>query len=256
MKHGLLCWGIVLMVSGAVYAAPLTPTITGPDINFGAAFTYNTNGAAPDSLVAGPSVGEEATAYWPNWPSTAGVQPIWYTSAAGGPVFGGDLQLNVIFTGHDETPPPLDVSLTGTGGTPGADLEIWGTMVLGGPNVLLWQMDLNQTANPNIPGRVSLYGYKDSQSYVLEGEGLITGGLLADQKGVVGQTGVMRGNIDLIDFVGFPAHYDPASDKVIEVMGSYSGETGGGYAVPEPTMLGLLAFGGLLGIWGRRPRRA
>ncbi len=254
MKQCLLSWGIVLVISAAVYAAPLTPTITGPDINFGAAFTYNTDGVNPDRLVAGPSVGEEATAYWPNWPSTAGVLPIWYTNVAGGPVFGGDVQLDVIFTGHDETPPPLDVSLTGTGGKQGADLEIWGTMVPGGPNVALWQIDFNQTANPQVPGRVSLYGYKDSQSYVLEGEGLIVGGLLADQMQVIGQTGVMRGNIDLIDFVGFPAHYDPLSDKVIEVGGSYSGETGGGYAVPEPATLGLLALGSLFGPWVRRRR--
>jgi PEP-CTERM motif len=255
MKHCLLCWGIVLMLGGAVYAAPITPTITGPDINFGAQFTYTTNGAAPDRLVAGPSSGEEATAYWPNWPSTIGVQPIWYTGVTGGPVFGGDLRLDVVFTGHDETPPPLDVSLTGTGGTAGADLEIWGTMTPGAPNVLLWQIDLNQTANPNVPGRVSLYGYKDYPSYVLEAEGLITGGELAVAKNVVGQTGVMRGNIDLIDFVGFTARYDPASLVNHQIAGSYSGETGGGYGVPEPATIGLLVLGSLFGLWSRRSRR-
>lgn len=259
MKHCLLGAVVFSALAGLVYAAPLTPTIDGADINFGAEFVYATNGVNPDTMFSSKeNQGEEATAYWPNWPSTAGVKPIWYTSLAGGPVFGGDVQLALLFNGHDETPPPLDVSLTGTGASDGADLQIFGTLTPGGPNVLLWAIDFNLTAKPNVPGKVSLYGYGDTKSYVLEGEGLIVGGQIAEEKNLVNTTGVVRGNIDLnlrdTGFVGFPAHYDPASNVNVQVAGSYSGETGAGFAVPEPGTIGLLLLGSLFGLVARRSR--
>jgi hypothetical protein len=243
---------VLLTIVGAVQAAPLTPTIQQDDINFGAEFVYATNGANPDTLFSSKeNAGEEATAYWPNWPSTAGVQPIWYM-LAGVPVFGGDVQLALMFNGHDETPPPLDVSLTGTGAAQGADLQIFGTLVQGQPNVLLWAIDFDQSTKPGVPGKVSLYGYSGSPSYVLEGEGLIVGGAIAQAKNLIGESGVVRGNIDLIQFAGFPSRYDPASNVSLQAAGSYSGETGAGFSVPEPATMGLLVIGGLFGLLRRR----
>lgn len=262
MKRHYLSAVAVLAMAGASVAAPLTPTITSQDINFGASFVYSTNGAAPDLLVTnldGPnSIGQEATAWWPNWPAVAGVVPIWYVFPGNQFVFGGDLQLAVVLTGHDEQPPYLDVSLTGTGAKAGADLEIWGQV---GPqpdpsagNILLWALDIE---------KVSLYGYGNpavppppttKAGYVLEGAGTITGGWIAERTGLVGKSGVMRGNID-IDFgpnnpmalVGFPPKYDPLSDVNAVAEGSYSGETGSGFAIPEPATLGLMLAGfGLL----------
>jgi hypothetical protein len=263
MKRCLLGVVVLFSIVGAAYAAPLTPTINSSDINFGAEFAYSTNGANPDTLFSSKeNLGEEATAIWPNWPSTAGVQPIWYTLPSGAPVFGGDVQLALVLTGHDETPPPLDVSLTGTGAAQGADLMIYGTLVQGQPNVLLWAIDFNVTKNPGVPGKVSLYGYANSPAYVLEGEGLIVGGTLAADKKLIGESGVVRGNIDLklkdsipSGFLGFPARYDPASNVSVQVGGSYSGETGAGFSVPEPVTLVLLALGGVAGLW-RRPSHA
>ncbi len=261
MKHSVLLGVVVLAGTAGAFAAPLTPTITGHDINFGAEFLYATNGAAPDTLITSKdginSVGGEATAYWPNWPSTVGVLPIWYDLGVPGDLqynFGGDLRLAVQFTGHDETPPPLDVSLTGTGlnTEPGvADLEVWGYISgkIGMPdtaNILLWAIDLDT---------VSLYGYGNAQSYVLEGKGTIVGGLIAQQNGLIGSEGVMRGNIDFAQgfavpgaIKGLPSRYDPASDVRAVGEGSYSGETGRGFAIPEPVTMVLLLAGGVAGL--------
>ncbi len=267
MKQTFLASLGVAVCAGAALAAPLTPTITSHDINFGAEFIYATNGTAPDTLVTSKdganSTGEEATAYWPNWPSTVGVTPIWFNlGGAAAPQFnfGGDLRLGVKFTGHDETPPPLDVSLTGTGlyGTYGdgaADLEVWGYMsgINGQPvlaNVLLWAVDLEF---------VSLYGYGNppalgvGSGYVLEGVGKVVGGLIAIENNLVGSDAVMRGNIDLPEsfatpgaIKGFASRYDPLSDAQVETRGSYSGETGKGFAIPEPAAIVLLGAGALL----------
>lgn len=260
MKRGLLVLAIAMAVGVSANAAPLTPSIDGHDINFGAQVVYATNGTAADTLVSSKEgVGTEATAYWPNWPSTAGVKPIWYDlGIVGAPSyqFGGDVKLSVKFTGHDETNQPLDVSLTGTGGdlnSTGADLEIWGyindsllpTPV--GTNVLLWAVDFNQ------PNSVSLYGYSNRSSYVLEGEGTIIGGAIATTNDLVGKMGVMRGNIDLVNFAvapstkGFTPGYDPVGNaaQVTSSAGSaYSGETG--LSIPEPITMALLAAGGLM----------
>lgn len=254
MKHCLLGVVVGLSLAGAAYGAPLTPTIDGADINFGAEFVYATNGSNPDTIFSSKEgVGEEATAYWPSWPNTAGVLPIWYTAAAGGPTtFGGDVKLALLLDGHDETASPLDVSLTGTGAQAGADLEIWGSTTYGAPATLLWAIDFNETAKPSVAGRVSLYGYKNSQAYVLEGEGKIVAGEFAVAKNLVGTTGVVRGNIDLKDFVGFPAHYDPALNVSAQINGSYSGETGAGFAMPEPATVALLVMGGLFGLLRRK----
>lgn len=260
MKHCVFLGVAVLAGTAGVFAAPLTPTITGHDINFGAEFVYATNGSLPDTLVTSKdgsnSVGEEATAYWPAWPSTIGVMPIWYDLVVPGDQqynFGGDLRLAVQFTGHDETPPPLDVSLIGTGlnDAPGAaDLEVWGyinkTGLPDGPNVLLWAIDLDA---------VSLYGYGNAQSYVLEGKGTIVGGSIAQEKNLIGSEGVMRGNIDFAEgfavpgaIKGLPSRYDPAKDVRVVGEGSYSGETGRGFAVPEPVTLALLLIGSVVGL--------
>lgn len=259
MKHCLLGGAIVLAIAGTVTAAPLTPAIDKVDINFGAAFTYTATGGAnqADTLVASANDGNEATAVWPNWPSTAGVLPIWYKLPSGASVYGGDVRLNVNFSGHDETNSPLTVSLTGTGNSMEIpiDLQIIGYIAAApdpnATNEVLWALDLD---------KVSLYGYGNRTSYVLEGEGTIVESKIPGVQDLKGQKGVMRGNIDFKDFAvapalqGFPAGYDPmAAMSQVVGTGSFSGETG---LLPEPATLGLLIFGGLFGLWSRRPRRA
>ncbi|MBN1489373.1 MAG: hypothetical protein JXA69_05595, partial [Phycisphaerae bacterium] len=191
MRSALVALSVLLGVVSMSLAAPLVPTIVGHDINFGAEFEYKTNGLMPDTLTTTKEwLGEEATAYWPNWPITAGVTPIWFNIPGGPAVFGGDLQLDVQLFGEDAMPPHLDVSMVGTGGNgPGiADLEVWGYLApLPNPaavNVLLWALDLDA---------VSLYGYKDDVAYVLEGEGTILDCLLARENVLLGQPGAMRG---------------------------------------------------------------
>ncbi|HNQ25018.1 MAG TPA: hypothetical protein PKK06_18220 [Phycisphaerae bacterium] len=263
MRQAYLAAAAVLAAGTAAFGAPLTPSIIGADINFGAEFQYSTNGALPDTLVssADNGIGGEATAYWPNWPNVAGVTPIWYDLGVPGDFdynFGGDLRLAVKLTGYDTAVPPLGVSLVGTGlhTSPGAaDLEVWGYLSRTGfpdvANVLLWAIDLSH---------VSLYGSSDSLSYLLEGTGTIVGGAIAETKSLLGTEGVMRGNIDfaagfaVADALhGLPSHYSPAADVLAIGSGSYSGETGPGHAVPEPAAAVLLAVGLALAAPRRRP---
>ncbi len=236
----------VLAFSAATLAAPIIPTITGHDLNFGAynadgTVEYATNGLDPDTLTYTSSdLDHEVTAYWPAWPSQP-VYPVW--SLAGMPFFGGDLVLSVTFLGQDapyQGPGgTLDVSLIGTGANtaPGqADLEVYGSIVTatGTYNGLLWAIDLED---------VSLYGYSDSDAYVLEGIGTIVGGSIAEFEGLVGQSGAMRGDLDFIDRPQgwLVPQYDPMLEPIDEsVRAAYSGETG---LVPEPASIGLLLVG-------------
>ena len=243
---------LVLASSGS--AAPLTPTITGHDFNFGA-FNglgappeWATNGLAPDTLTFIPG-GNEVTAYWPAWPSPP---PNAVFDAAG--AFGGDFILNVMFTGQDAPyvgpGGTLDVSLTGTGASvAGPDLMIFGGIPsLGIAPPLLWALGLDQ---------VSLYGYSNWDAYVLEGVGTIVGGEIAQRNNLIGQTGVMRGNLDFLDRpVGWiPTLYDPLVDpSTFQIRAAYSGETGVGHAVPEPASRAALMIGGF-GLLARRRRR-
>lgn len=247
--------GISLLALAAMAAAaPLTPTITGHDLNFGAFNPggppeWSTLGAAPDILAYGPG-GNEVTAYWPTWP-TPPVHPVF--DAAG--LFGGDLVLQVMFTGQDAPyvgpGGTIDVSLTGTGAIAGGpDLMIFGAIPSAGYPAfgLLWAIDLDA---------VSLYGYSGSDSYVLEGVGTIVGGAIADRHQLNGQTGVMRGNLDFIDKPAgwIPSLYDPLADPAqFQIRAAYSGETGVGHAVPEPASMLALALGGI-GLLARRRRR-
>lgn len=246
---------VLASLAAGVVAAPLTPTITGHDLNFGA---WNPPGGSPEWFTAGTAPdglffsagGNEVTAYWPGWPAPP-VHPVFDVGGA----FGADLQMNVIFTGQDAPyigpGGVIDVSLTGTGGNPaGPDLAIFGAIPSAGYGPgLLWEIDLE---------RVSLYGYAGSDSYVLEGVGVITGGAIAHQNQLVGQTGVMRGNLDFIDAPAgwIPRLYDPLRNPINQSFrAAYSGETGVGHIpVPEPASMAALAIGAF-GLLARRRRK-
>lgn len=270
MKHCLLGALVVSAIVGTAYAAPLTPVVTGRDINFGAYNTgdvaeWATQGILPDTLTytreAQPGQDHEDTAYWPNWP-TPPVYPIF--DDATGTVFGGDFVLNVKFTGQDapftnpSTGQTMNVSLVGTGVYTGsdpqyADLRVYGTIPgVAGPG-LLWAVNLTA---------VSLYGHAGDvtpatppDAYVLEGVGTVVGGLLGQD--LVGESAVMRGHLDFPDRPAswIPSLYDPTqspssyestwSDDLV-LRASFSGETGLGIVAPEPATMGLLALGGLV----------
>lgn len=259
MKRVLMVAG-VFAVATLANAAPLTPTILRHDINFGAfngplgPAEYRTNGALPDTLIYtakstdpdGRVDQQEVTGWWPTWP-LAPVFPIFNESAVPGgppPIFGGDFRLAVQFTGQDAPfvnpgGVSLDVSLTGTGLNPGPDLVITGSTVdpLSGGILsgVLWAIDLEH---------VSMYGYSAWPSLVLEGAGTIVGGLIADRFQLIGQPGVMRGNVDLAAGpMGFIPLYHPSIDVDQQGRFGYSGETGVGFAVPEPTAAALLLIG-------------
>jgi hypothetical protein len=241
----------LLLASAAASAAPLTPAITGYDFNFGAynteAWEYRTNGDQPDTLVYDSFPGDhEVTAFWPSWPNPP-VYPVW-NQADGG--FGGDFALSVQFPRQDAPyvgpGGTVDVSLVGTGGNtdPGApDLEIFGTISIGPTRFsgLLWALDLST---------VSLYGYSNHDSYVLEGVGTIVGGFIAEQYQLIGKAGAMRGNLDFPDRPAgwMPPLYSPSDETQVEALrAAYSGETG----APEPASCLLLAAAMLV----LRPRR-
>ena len=250
----VLAIAVLLWVAHSSVAAPIVPLIADHDFQFGAEFQYSTNGSAPDTLSTAPfdPGGGEVTALWSPWPAGPPVE-VWFDDgiANGIAIFGADLRLNVSLSGHDEVPPHLTVSLTGTGAnTAGPDLEIWGNL-LGGdaPNVKLWAIELEE---------VVLYGYGDSDSYVLEGEGTIVDGEYALANNLIGTPGAMRGNIDFLNRpAGFmPDSYDPLKTSPFDDLvldGGYSGETG---LVPEPATVGLLGLGVLLLLLRRRRRRA
>jgi len=235
---------VLCAVTTSVFAAPLTPTITGFDFNFGAYNVdgppeWSTNGLAPDTLDFVPSpVHTEVTAFWPVWPAPP-VFPVFN----GGGAFGGDFELHVMFTGQDAPyvgpGGVIDVSLTGTGSIAGGpDLIIMGAIpAMGIPFGPLWMLDLED---------VSLYGYSGFDAYVLEGAGTIVGGFIAQQFNLIGQSGVMRGNLDFIDAPAgwIPPLYDPLMDPIQErYRAAYSGETGKGYPVPEPGAMIVLGLG-------------
>lgn len=232
---------LLLGATSAAWAAPLVPRIISHDFNFGGwerwapgrpAF-YSPGGAAPDLLTLAPGdLDQEVTALWPVWPFGL---PAPVFNAAG--AFGGDIALRLAFDGHDEMPPHLDVSLTGTGANAGAaDLVISGAIPsMGIPYGPLYALDVRDA---------SLYGYGNQQSYVLEMAGIIT--FMDPRLGQLqGHEGVARGNIDFRE-LRLPSRYDPLKDYgLFDDEGGYSGETGAGFPTPEPTSLLLLAVGGL-----------
>lgn len=237
------CVAIVCM-AGVAIGSPITPKLIGHDINFGAFNSDGTaewsfNGDDPDTLTYVASEDDrEATAYWPAWPGPP-VFPIFYDD-----MFAGDVVLDVKFTGQDApyvgSDATLDVSLVGTGNRAGADLEIWGSIGAPGAPMLLWAVDLEE---------VSLYGYSGNESYKLDGIGVIVGGMIAEQNGLIGQPGAMRGDLDFFDGIPgipplLPSLYDPSEPLQGQVRAAYSGETG--QAVPEPTSLVLIGLGLML----------
>lgn len=233
---------LLLGAAATAWAAPLVPRIISHDINFGGwerwgpgrpAF-YAPVGAGPDLLTLAPgSEDREVTAVWPVWPF--GI-PFPVFNAAG--AFGGDIALQLAFFGHDEAPPHLNVSITGTGAnTAGPDLVISGAVpALGIPYGPLFALDVRDA---------SLYGYGGQQSYVLEMAGVIA--FMDPRLGQLqGHEGVARGNIDFRS-LSLPSGYDPLKDYgLLEDEGGYSGETGAGFPTPEPASLLLLAVGGLV----------
>lgn len=243
---------LCIVSAGTAYSAPLFPTIVGFDFNFGAYNRQQVTGAPaiPEWWMNGLSAdtltytrGEydhEVTAFWPSWPN-GDPDPVF-----GLQKFGGDFVLAVKFDAQDApyinpNNDKIDISLTGTGAgienaaIPGADLELWGTIGVMGTPTLLWSLDLEN---------VSLYGRAQDKSYVLEGVGKIVGGVIAERNQIIGQVGVMRGQVDVIGVDGPPALYDP-----LAVLGdgqyriAFSGETGLGEPVPEPATLAGLVLG-------------
>ncbi len=248
---GTAVFSALAAMSVAAVGAPLFPTIVGHDINFGAyndpegIAEWSTNGLAPDTLTYILSeLHHEATAYWPAWPSP----PVFPIFGAGG-VFGGDLGMQVMFTGQDAPyvgpGGTIDVSLTGTGASPGPDLVIFGSIGAPGPVMLLWALELEQ---------VSLYGFSGRNAYVLEGLGTIVGGEIAQRNNLIGRPGGMRGHLDFKHQPPgwIPALYHPLQDqRDARFRAGYSGETG---LVPEPGTLAAL-FAGLGVLAARRRRR-
>jgi MYXO-CTERM domain-containing protein len=261
MKNALFA-GALLALAGSALAAPLTPRITGHDINFGAYNSvgsraeYITNGAGADSLQFtqqssnGPA-DNEADVYRPNWPTNTGRNNI--TNVFDGSN-GGDVVMNVIFNGSDNGFGAGNISLTGIGAsTSGADFQIFGSARNAAGNIvsgLLWQLRLDV---------VALYGYANQTSYVLEGAGNITGGLLADgtsgSPNLLGQLGVIRGNLDFFGTTGLnwmPAGYTPSNNLNLQLRAAFSGETGTGTIVPTPGAAALVGLGGLAALRRRR----
>lgn len=243
-------------LSAGAYSFPLFPTIFGADFNFGAfngdgSAEYSTNGLLADTLTYTASASDtEVTAFWPFWPSPP-TYPVF--NPAG--MFGGEFMLKVKFDAQDAPyvgpGGVIDVSLTGTGADPaGPDLMIFGSIPGFGFPVptLLWAIELED---------VSLYGVSDRDAYVLEGVGRIVDGVIAIELGLIGETGVMRGNLDFIDGPRgwMPPLYDPLRDDVdFDIRAAYSGETGFGDAVPEPASMIALSLG-LAALVARRRRK-
>lgn len=237
---------IILALCGVVSlasAAPIHPTISGYDFAVigrnALPYEYVTNLGGPDLLSFTPTGEREVVSLSPSYPN--GV-PLAVMNMPGN-MFGGDFELNVMFTAFDNTS-GLPVDLIGTGANPqGGDLRIYGSIPdLGLANALLWEIDLTN---------VVLYGANaGSRSYVLEGVGPITGGLVAVMNGLIGQQGALRGHLDFTNNLPtgwIPAGYSPDMLANFSLRASFSGETG---LVPEPAALLTLLVG--VGLMRRR----
>ncbi|MGD8451684.1 MAG: PEP-CTERM sorting domain-containing protein [Phycisphaerae bacterium] len=237
----LLAMGAIVLTATAVSAAPLIPAVAGHDFTLDAFNTsgtveYLTNGTQPDTLTFERNADDhEVGAFWPNWPLPPMV-PVWDLSDPAN--FGGDFVMNVQFTGQDAPYGDLTVSLTGTGANDGADVEIYGSVVIGGDTIsgLLWAIDLDA---------VSLYGYADDSTYILEGVGTVVDCELATYyPELLGGMGAVRGHLDFFGAPDgwMPPLYDPLGDEYPDAMvrAAYSAETG---LIPEPGALFLLLAG-------------
>lgn len=219
-------------------AAPMMPLITGHALNFGANNTdgvveYQTNGMGDDTLLfTRQSSDQEVTTYWPSWPAGPPM-PVWNESDMS--MFGGDFHLDLILDGADAvTGGEFDVSLTGSG-----ILQVFGSLSPGTTG-MLWQLTLDQ---------VSLYGNSDSNTFILEGIGEITGGLIPNDAGILGDPGSLRGHLDF-DTTWLTPLYQPSDDIDSLIEATYSGQTG---LLPEPGTLTFLLSGfAALFLRGRR----
>ncbi|MFN8220608.1 MAG: hypothetical protein U0S12_10835 [Fimbriimonadales bacterium] len=240
MKRAILLAAFATVASLAS-AAPLIPTITGWDFNFGAFNApgppeWSANAGAPDTLTFVPNEAHtEVTAVWPMWPNPP-VFPIFNAAGA----FGGDFIMEAAFHGQDAPyvgpGGTINVSLTGSG-----HLMLMGAIpALGIPYSPLWILDM-----PN----VSLYGYANQPAYVLEGAGTVVGGVIPEREQLIGRGGVMRGHLDFPEHPDgwIPRLYDPLMDlEGRQFRADFSGETGLGYPTPEPAAFLPLALGVLL----------
>jgi hypothetical protein len=243
------------LLAGSTFAVPLVPRIESHDFNFGgfepasedddAAF-YAPRGEGADWLtLLANETDREVTAFWEVWP--AGI-PVPVFNAAGN--FGGDIELYLQFDGHDEMPPHLDVSLSGSGRRDGSDLNIFGRLTTTDgeeASGLLLSIDIEEAA---------LYGFGNSSSFVLETSGKILQihpALDNPNDTLVGDSAVSRGNIDFGE-LALKSGYDPLSrdngqHDLFNDGGGYSGEVGAGFVtVPEPATLVLLVGGLMLGL--------
>lgn len=252
MRKVAVCM-IAAMASPLVFAAPILPTITSDDFNFGAGEPvspdegmsfYDPRGADADWLTLHPDRGDrELTAYWDIWP--VGGTPLPIFNAAG--EFGGDIAMQLAFDGEDADPGLLDVSLTGAGrNDAGADVVLSGALP-----------DLGIAYGPLLEIEIfeaSLYGNAGDDTYAVEAIGVITFANPAlfgdDTELVVGGQGAVRGHIDFVSLT-LPEKYDPSMTGYDRTGGGYSGEVGVVQQIPEPASIAVLLSGlGLL--WRRR----
>jgi hypothetical protein len=233
-------------------AAPIMPIITDHDFSFlvGPNSHYFFNGSEPDRLLVAPAgfggdhdVFTYTTPVLPVPGPSIPVYDMLNTSE-----FGGTMYLNIIFTGSDGpyidpvTGKSIDVSLTGTGGSYGDDLEIWGYLpgLSGSPWGILLGMEITEA---------SLYGYSGRGAYNVEAIGRITYSAIPALRvgGQFGQlaavTGTMFGPV-------LPHLYSPNEIRWDIADMAYSGEVG----VPEPATYLLALLGGAFAVAMRKKR--
>jgi len=256
--------GVVLTASAAS-AIPISITIEDYDFGFVTDFVaqYQYNGAAADLLTMGAG-GTEVTSFrylGIDGPTDiagdpVGLYPIW--GSASPMIFGGDLELEMLFNGADgpysSSGDQFDISLTGTPDlqTPSVGfLRITG--IVGAPTgspVTLLEIQFDATSLLARAGA-------DLADQV-EGVGTVTK-LLGQDVSAEGRTGGVTMQL-LAQNSGaevFPAAvgaaYDPLADYAMDDL---PGRVNGNAGIPEPAGLAILLAGAVTILFARRRRYA